>query len=126
MWREKLESEARAKIFWGDSAESVIAHLQSQGIQNPDAATLTESFLQERDTSVKSLGRRSIMIGAPLILVPVISYLIMHQMGILLMKLLGLTVVVGLFGGWKVVKGTIMVTSPRSYPGDLSEESDAP
>ncbi len=66
------------------------------------------------------------MIGAPLILVPVISYLIMHQMGILLMKLLGLTVVVGLFGGWKVVKGTIMVASPRSYPGDLSEESDAP
>ena len=73
MWREKLESEARAKIFWGDSAESVITLLQSQGIQNPEAATLTESFLQERADSVKSLGRRSILIGVPLILVPFIS-----------------------------------------------------
>ncbi len=50
----------------------------------------------------------------------------MHQMGILLLKLLGLTVLVGLFGGWKVAKGIIMLVSPRSYPGDLSEESNAP
>jgi hypothetical protein len=70
MWREKLESEARAKIFWGDSTDSVLGLLQSQGIQNQEASALIESFVQERAAAVSSLGRRSILIGIGLLLVP--------------------------------------------------------
>src|SRR5262245_14153166 len=98
MWREKLESEARAKIFWGDSPESVLEYVQSQGFTKEEAETTINAIVEERVQSLRSLGRRNILIGLPLVLVPVASYLVFMQLGVFSIKIFAVTVVVGLFG----------------------------
>jgi hypothetical protein len=126
MWREKLQDEARAKIFWGDSPATVSAYLMSQGFNQEEATTTIEAILVERAESVKSSGKKAIFIGVPLILVPFVSFFIFSTFGVFPIKLFGLTVAIGLLGGWKLVKGTMMVASPRSQEGDLSNPDDMP
>jgi hypothetical protein len=124
MWREKLESEARAKIFWGDSPESVLAYVQSQGFTKEEAEATIHGIVQERIESLKGFGRRNILIGIPLLLVPVASYLVLRQLGIFPIKIFAVTVVIGLFGGFKLARGTMMLLSPGSMTGDLSDPSE--
>ena len=123
--RDRVETEARAKIFWGDSTESVIAYLQSQGINQQEAQTIMDSVLAEREEFVRAEGKKRIIVGALLILVPIIAYVVFATIGVFPLKLFGLTVVVGLYGGWKIVKGTINVLSPGSDRSDLSDHSGA-
>ena len=126
MWREKLQDEARAKIFWGDNPESVGAYLQSQGLNPQEATSTIDAILVEREASVRSSGRRAILIGVPLALVPFVSYYFLNQLGVFPIKIFAVTVLVGLAGGWKLVKGTTMLLFPKSHTGDLSDPADTP
>jgi len=126
MWREKLQDEARAKIFWGDSPATVSAYLMSQGFNQEEATKTIEAILVERAASVRSSGKKAIIVGIGLVLVPCVSYFVLSQFGVFPIKLFGLTVAVGLLGGWRLVKGTTMVLSPMSHEGDLSDADDTP
>jgi hypothetical protein len=126
MWREKLQDEARAKIFWGDSAATVSAYLMSQGFKEEEATETVEAILVERAASVKASGKKAVILGIGLLLVPCVSFFIFSTFGVFPLKLFGLTVAIGLLGGWKLVKGTTMVLSPKSHEGDLSNADDTP
>jgi len=122
MWKEQLQSEARAKIFWGESKENVTAYLQSQGLRDEEIRPLMESILQERASSVKSTARKNILLGIGLILVPIITYFVLLQSPVFPVKLFAVTVLVGLIGGWKLVQGIIHLSNPDLQKSDLSEE----
>jgi len=123
---DRIESEARARIFWGEAPESVLDYLKSQGFVDTEAQALVNSLRQERADSVRSTGRTNIIVGTLLILIPLGFYFIIRNIIFEqhLVKLFGVTVFFGLIGGWKVFRGTIMFLRPHSEGGDLSEVSD--
>lgn len=123
-YREKMETEARAKIFWGDSVESVMTDLQSQGVSPQEAQNIVDVILTDRHAVVRAMGRRKVIAGALLIPVPIATYVTFTIMGYFSVRIFGVTVFVGLYGGWKLVDGMINTFSPNSHTGDLSAESD--
>src|SRR5215467_2336762 len=122
MWKEQLQSEARAKIFWGESKENVTTYLQSQGLRDEEIRPLLESILEERAASVRSSARKNILLGIGLILVPIITYVVLLQSPIFPIKVFAATVLVGLIGGWKLVQGILHLSNPNLQKSDLSEE----
>ena len=122
MWKEQLQSEARAKIFWGESKENVAAYLQSQGLRDEEIRPLMDSILEERAASVRSSARKNILLGIGLILVPIITYVVLLQSPIFPIKVFAATVLVGLIGGWKLVQGILHLSNPNLQKSDLSEE----
>jgi hypothetical protein len=54
--------------------------------------------------------------------VPLIAYLTFRTMRIIPIKLLGMAGVIGLWGMYRVLKGTIMFLAPKSGPGDVSSQ----
>ena len=43
-------------------------------------------------------------------------------MGVIPLKLFALTVIVGLWGGYRVLKGITLVVAPRSETGDVADQ----
>jgi hypothetical protein len=68
--------EARAKVAWGESNESVQAFLQANGFSESHAVFVLDEFRQERATGVRSAGIRKIRVGASLTMVPEIAFVI--------------------------------------------------
>jgi len=118
---DKLETEARAKIFWGDSPESVIAYLQTQGATPEEAKSITDSMQRERLESIKASGVKKMIGGGLLIAVPVAAYFFFVSLGRVPLKLFGITIAVGAFGLWKFMDGTLNVFSPHLHRGGLGE-----
>ena len=50
---EKMKDEARAKIIWGETAESVVAYLQAQGLGDKEALALVVTLQRERAASIR-------------------------------------------------------------------------
>jgi len=121
---EKLQDEARAKIFWGDEPETVTDFLTQNGIAVEEAKAIVSGICLERTASVRSSGIRKIVIGSLLALVPIVAYCIFLAIGVLPIKIFSLTVAVGVWGAWKILKGSLMVFSPEMEKGDLADDSD--
>jgi hypothetical protein len=120
--RTQAEHEAKAKILWGDSPEDVGRFLIMQGFTQQEASELAGKLFAERAATIRANGVRKIITGFGLICVPVVALIIFLSMKVIPTQLLGLTVMVGLWGAWMVLKGTIMMVSPKSEPGDVSEQ----
>jgi hypothetical protein len=120
--REKAETEARAKAFWGDSREDVLKFLMMNGINAAEATTLVEGIFQERAEEIRRIGLRKIFIGIALMAVPVVAWFVFMSLHFLPMKLFAVTVMVGLYGTYLLLKGTIMFVSPKSEPGDVGDK----
>ena len=108
-------------MLWGDSPEQVTQFLRIQGFSPEEASAMTRELLQERVATIRVNGIRKIVIGSSLICVPIVTFLIFLSIGIFFMKILALTVMVGLWGVWLVVKGLFMVLTPKTESGDASE-----
>lgn len=119
---EQAQIEARAKVFWGDSAEEVIKYLQMQGISYDDACVMVDEMFSEREKTIRARGVRKILIGGVMMLVPVVVYLILASFGYIDFKLLSMAVVVGLVGAWFCLKGTFMLVSPQTELGEVSSD----
>ena len=118
----QAQHEARAKIFWGDPPEEVIKFLMIKGIGHEEAAGMVSALFQERAATIRGNGIRKILTGIPLIAVPVVAYRIFAGIGIIPMRIFGLTIMVGLWGAWMLLKGTIMSLTPKSESGDLADQ----
>ena len=118
----QVEHEARAKIFWGDAPEEVIKYLYVNGVSVENATIMVNSMFAERAATIRGIGLRKILIGIPLICVPLISYSFFARLMIFPAKLFALTVMVGLYGVWNLLKGSIMFCSPKSEPGDVADK----
>ena len=122
MMAERFESEARARLIWGDSQEQIIAHLQTQGATLVEAQIAYEAIKDDRAEFVRSAAKRKIIPGVLLIAVPIVSFVIFMFMNVLPVRFFALTIVVGLIGAWKVIRGVLGMIRPEAIQGDLSEE----
>jgi hypothetical protein len=43
-------------------------------------------------------------------------------MGYIPLKLFAVTIMIGLWGAWKVLKSLFMILAPKSEPGDVAEQ----
>jgi hypothetical protein len=119
--RAQALHEARAKMLWGDSFDEVFKFLRMQGYSHAEASAAVTEMFQERVAIIRTNGIRKIVIGSILICIPVILFLVLLGMGFIFMRLLALPIMVGVYGVWLVVKGTLMLLAPKSEVGDASE-----
>lgn len=119
--RATAETEARAKISWGDSQDEVIKFLMLQGFSAPEASELVQEMFKERLAALRVKGIRKIVVGTGLMCVPVIAYVTFAHIGIIPLKLMAIAVMVGLWGCWQVLNGIIMLVAPKMESGDVAE-----
>ncbi len=117
----KIESEARAKIFWGDSPEDTVKFLMMNGSRHEDAVVLVRAMFQERSAALQRIGIRKIGAGISLMAVPVVVLLIFAHFHVIILSVFSLTVMVGLWGAWKFFKGSLLVLFPKAETGDVAD-----
>lgn len=93
-----------------------------QGFNREDAESMVEELVRERTATIRGNGIQSIVIGVGMILLPIVTFFTFLGIGVIYVKILGITVAVGLWGVWKVISGSIKLASPKSEQGDASEE----
>src|SRR5579872_7326148 len=104
----KAQTEARSKIFWGDPPEDVVRFLMMNGFSRDDATAAVHAMTQERCVTLRGIGIRKIVVGTLLMAVPVATFFYFMYIHLMLVKLLAMTIVVGLWGAWMFLKGTLM------------------
>ncbi len=117
---ESVAVDARAKITWGESQESVLAFLQSKNIGDKDAFALIDELMKERASMIRSDGRQKIWLGTALILAPIAYYFVTQLIGYWSMKFFSALIVTGFVGLYKSATGFSMLLQPRSHKGDLA------
>jgi hypothetical protein len=120
--RTQAEHEARAKVMWGDTKEQIVSYLMVQGFSAPEANELATKLFQERTAAVRSNGIGKIIKGVGLMCVPIVALLIFLSIGVIPMKVFGLTIMVGLYGFYLFVKGVLMAVAPKSEQGDVADQ----
>ena len=122
MDRTQAEHEARAKISWGDTPPAVTSYLRMQGFSQEEASSLVGALFQERARTIRANGVRKSFIGIGLICVPVVALIVFLSVGYLPLKLFAVTLMIGTYGAWTLLKGVIMFLAPKSEPGDVAEQ----
>jgi hypothetical protein len=56
-----------------------------------------------------------------MMLLPVVTTVLCLMIGYIPIKLLAITVAIGIWGGWKFLSGLIMFLSPKSEKGDVAD-----
>jgi hypothetical protein len=120
--RTTAEREARAKIFWGDSTDEVLKFLMRNGFTAAEASTQVNEMFLERSATIRKNGFWKIIYGSLMACVPVGAWFFFAHIGILPMKIFALLIMIGLYGAYQAVKGTIMVIAPKSEPGDVASQ----
>ncbi len=120
--RSQAQYEARAKISWGDSPASVIAYLRTQGFSREDASELVQALFQERVTMMRRTGIKKIILGTALICLPFVTFFIFMLIGIIFLKILAVTIMLGCWGLYMLIKGICMTVAPKSQSGDVFEQ----
>src|SRR5262245_27719317 len=87
--RDQVESEARAKVIWGDDPDLILNQLRINGFSDDEALAIVQDALAERLASVRGIGFRKIMTGVALIAIPVVAWIMMQSAGIVSIKLVG-------------------------------------
>ena len=118
----QIEQEARAKVLWGDAPEDVIKHLVIKGVHPDEAAGIVHAMLKERTAAIRVNGIRKMVIGAVLMCVPIGTLIAFLNIGVISPTIMGLTGVVGLWGGWMAFNGIFMLLAPKSEAGDVAEQ----
>jgi hypothetical protein len=121
---QSVAVEARAKIIWGASPATVLAFLKSQNVEEKNARALIEELLTERAELVRREGVTKMWSGALLVLVPIGYFFLTVLLEVLMVKLFGCLILVGLFGVARIANGLSMVRNPRSISGDLSNADE--
>ena len=127
MANEQLISEARAKIIWGEDAESVREYLTSNGMPGPEADDQIKAFNLERHQEIRKKGVKDTLIGAIATGVSgSLIYLLMaqpigHHWSTGTGKLLGLLMAAAAYGFWKLTNGIMYLVRPQSESKSISE-----
>ena len=118
---EQAKNEARSKIMWGDDPTQVATFLRTQGFTAEEAQAIIGPIVKERAQAVRKTGMNKIFVGVGMMLIPVVALVIFLSVGYIPMKIFGLLVAIGVWGAFRVLNGVIMVLSPKSEKGDVSE-----
>lgn len=120
--RDQAVNEARAKMMWGDEPQQVVKFLMIQGYSAQEASELVHEMHRERLATLRSDGIKKIVFGVAMVCVPIGSYIFFASLGYLPLKLLAVTVMVGLYGAYQAVNGTFMLVAPKAVRGDAAEQ----
>ena len=118
----QVETEARAKVSWGDSQDDVIKFVMIQGLTVPEARRMVEPMFAERAATIRRNGFGKIIVGSLMAATPVLAYFGFMHMGYIPFKIFAVIIMFGLYGAYQAIKGTIMVIAPKSEPGDVAEQ----
>ena len=119
--RTQAEHEARAKILWGDSEEQVVSYLLLQGFSYAEAQELVKELFKERTSAVRANGIRKLIIGLSLMCVPVGALVAFIAIGVISFQLMGMAVLVGLYGTYLALMGFLKAIAPKSEKGDAAQ-----
>jgi hypothetical protein len=114
---DKVITEARARIIWGDSAASVRDYLVSNGISSPEADARLMEFSLERNQELRKIGFRNVLIGGLLTGAAAFTFLIASDFTTAtsgIVKLLALVLMAGCYGLWKLWTGISYLVRPQS------------
>jgi hypothetical protein len=120
--RTQAKYEARAKVSWGDPPQAVLGYLIVQGFSREEASSLVKELFQERAATVRGNGIKRIVIGCALMCVPVVALSIFLSVGVIHLGVFAVTIILGFWGIWMVIKGIGMVLAPKVEPGDVAEQ----
>jgi len=120
--RTQAEHEARAKISWGDAPTDVISDWRMQGFSQEEASSVGGTMFQQRAATSRANGIRKMVTGIGLMCVPVVAFLVFMTSGFFPIKLFAVTLMVGTYGGWLLLKGAFMFVAPKSEAGDVAEQ----
>jgi hypothetical protein len=124
---EKLITEARANIIWGEDAESVRDFLTSNGMSGPEADEQIKAFNHERNLEIRKKGIKDTLIGAVLVAVSgSLIYLMltaseMPHSSTSAGKALGVLMLGAGYGLWKLVNGIVYLVRPQSEHQSITE-----
>jgi hypothetical protein len=117
---EQATIQARAQMTWGDSHQSIIEFLQSNGFGDKEAFDLVRNLQKERNLEIRALGLRKIYIGISLILIPIVYLIISGFLGFIFVKLFFLLLIPAAIGVAKVFSGIRILFLPSSERRDFS------
>ena len=83
---------------------------------------MVRALLIERAKTVRAEGFKKMIWGGAVIVVPIAFCLADLGAGRVPIRLLALTVMVGFYGLWVLVKGLLMFLAPKSESGDVYED----
>jgi hypothetical protein len=114
---DKIISEARARIIWGESSSSVFDFLTSNGIPAVEAEAKIKEFNLERSREIRKIGLRNILIGAVITGISIIPICIaaypMDYGSTVFKRSLVLQMIVAMYGFWKLLIGMIYLVRPQ-------------
>ncbi|MBA4150115.1 MAG: hypothetical protein H0X66_18560 [Verrucomicrobia bacterium] len=119
--RSQVDHEARARIFWGDEPDAVIKFIMTHGVGYEEASKVVGGFARERAAITRVSGIKKIVIGSLLVAIPVVAFFIFASIGFFPIKIFGVTVAIGLFGGYLLLTGTMMLVAPKIESGDVAD-----
>jgi len=120
--RDKVETEARAKTFWGVSREDILKDFLKEGIDESEATSLVQGMFQERADTIRGMGMKKIFAGLSLISVGIVTWFLIGKLHFIPAKLFFIPACCGVYGAYSALNGSIMYISPNSETGDISEK----
>jgi hypothetical protein len=124
MIADKILSEARARVIWGEPSLTVRDFLTSNGISAAVAEAKLKEFELERSQELRRIGLRNVVIGGILTggagLTLYLAFAIASATSGII-KALAVVLLAGIYGFWKLVKGVIYLVRPQSEHGSIPD-----
>jgi hypothetical protein len=121
---DKISSEARARIIWGDTIPEVKDWLRSKGLSVVQIECVITSSIQERSAAIRLKGIRNAIVGSILIVVSTLLFIwlfntkhhyISNYRGSYIVALLYV------FGAWRLGMGLYYIISGSKASGSLTD-----
>lgn len=121
--------QARAKLIWGEPADTVHNFLTSNGLSDIDADEKIAEWSAERNAEIRRIGIKKIFIGSALTLVASAHFFLAYQNACLgssyrSAKGNAFIALIGCYGLWKLIDGIIYLIRPQSEAKSITELSE--
>jgi hypothetical protein len=114
---DKVISEARARIIWGEPALTVREFLISNGVSAEVAQAKLTEFEFERSRELRRIGLRNVLVGGVLTGTAGVTLYLAFAMASAtsgIIKALAVVLLAGLYGLWKLLKGLAYLIRPQA------------
>lgn len=119
---DKAKVEARSKIFWGDPPADVVQFLRMNGFTQEDASAQVREMFKERAATLQRIGIGKLLQGILFLSASVVAGLMLGRLLFASITIFGIIVLVGLWGFWNCLNGTLMILFPKFTRGDVADK----